>query len=83
MTTLTQDDATIAYRQRIDRYFYMTAIVLLGYDYLLTLESEVRYIWIYVFYFSFSSGPDASVFFALTLTFAVLYTPCNRLVGLK
>ncbi|KAJ7854184.1 hypothetical protein B0H14DRAFT_3449780 [Mycena olivaceomarginata] len=45
MTTLTQDDATIAYRQRIDRYFYMTAIVLLGYDHLLTLESEVRYIW--------------------------------------
>ncbi|KAJ7196023.1 hypothetical protein GGX14DRAFT_575120 [Mycena pura] len=28
MTTLTQDDATIAYRQRIDRYFYMTAIAM-------------------------------------------------------
>ncbi|KAJ7249904.1 hypothetical protein C8J57DRAFT_1521510 [Mycena rebaudengoi] len=35
----------ITYNQVLDRYFYLTGVVLLIYDHLLTLESEVRYIW--------------------------------------
>ncbi|KAJ6540850.1 hypothetical protein DFH09DRAFT_1323089 [Mycena vulgaris] len=38
MTALTNN-------QVLDRYFYLTDVVLLIYDHLLTLESEVRYIW--------------------------------------
>ncbi|KAJ7214141.1 hypothetical protein C8J57DRAFT_1728223 [Mycena rebaudengoi] len=45
MAAVPLDDATIAYTQSIDRYFYLTGIVLLSYDHLLTFESEVRYIW--------------------------------------
>ncbi|KAJ7785481.1 hypothetical protein B0H14DRAFT_3506837 [Mycena olivaceomarginata] len=35
----------LTYNQVLDRYFYLTGVVLLIYDHLLTLESEVRYIW--------------------------------------
>ncbi|KAJ7887374.1 hypothetical protein B0H13DRAFT_2043054 [Mycena leptocephala] len=45
MSTATLDDATIAYAQRINGYLGLAAIGLLGYDYLLTFRSEVRYIW--------------------------------------
>ncbi|KAF8175932.1 hypothetical protein K438DRAFT_1847292 [Mycena galopus ATCC 62051] len=45
MTTLTQANAATAYSERIDCYFYLAAIALLAYDHLLTLKSEVRYIW--------------------------------------
>ncbi|KAJ7914102.1 hypothetical protein B0H13DRAFT_1873316 [Mycena leptocephala] len=34
-----------ALNQVLDRYFYLTGVVLLIYDHLLTLQSEVRYIW--------------------------------------
>ncbi|KAJ6448274.1 hypothetical protein C8R45DRAFT_1223460 [Mycena sanguinolenta] len=45
MQTVGLDEATIAYDHRIHRYFYLTGIVLLFYDTLLTLDLEVRYIW--------------------------------------
>ncbi|KAJ6474868.1 hypothetical protein C8R45DRAFT_1010782 [Mycena sanguinolenta] len=35
----------LEYNQVLDRYFYLTGVVLLIYDHLLTLESEVRDIW--------------------------------------
>ncbi|KAJ7795277.1 hypothetical protein B0H14DRAFT_3496195 [Mycena olivaceomarginata] len=35
----------LTYNQVLDRYFYLTGVVLLIYDHLLTLKSEVRYIW--------------------------------------
>ncbi|KAJ7330992.1 hypothetical protein DFH08DRAFT_966734 [Mycena albidolilacea] len=44
-TIITMDDATIAYDQTIIRYFELAGIVLFLYDYLLTLGSEVKYIW--------------------------------------
>ncbi|KAF8218114.1 hypothetical protein K438DRAFT_1952954 [Mycena galopus ATCC 62051] len=48
MTDLTLDLATILYDQRVNGYLHLTGTgyaVLLVYDHLLTLESEVRYIW--------------------------------------
>ncbi|KAJ7459565.1 hypothetical protein B0H11DRAFT_2059017 [Mycena galericulata] len=45
MTDLTLDLATILYDQRVDGYLHLTGTVLLVYDHLLTLESEVRHIW--------------------------------------
>ncbi|KAJ7858782.1 hypothetical protein B0H13DRAFT_2356379 [Mycena leptocephala] len=45
MATVTVPDATIAYDQHINNYLDTAGIVLLVYDYLLTLESEVTYIW--------------------------------------
>ncbi|KAJ7858982.1 hypothetical protein B0H13DRAFT_1901640 [Mycena leptocephala] len=42
---MTVPDATIAYDQHINNYLDTAGIVLLVYDYLLTLESEVTYIW--------------------------------------
>ncbi|KAJ7881320.1 hypothetical protein B0H14DRAFT_3857790 [Mycena olivaceomarginata] len=39
------DDAAIVYDQRLNRYFQLAGIVLLVYDNLLTLDSEVQYIW--------------------------------------
>lgn len=45
MATATVDDATIAYDERITRYFYVAGVVLLGYDHILTFGPEVRYIW--------------------------------------
>ncbi|KAJ7851767.1 hypothetical protein B0H13DRAFT_2359862 [Mycena leptocephala] len=45
MTDLTLDLATILYDQRVDGYLHLTGTVLLVYDHLLTLESEVQYIW--------------------------------------
>ncbi|KAJ7354385.1 hypothetical protein DFH08DRAFT_1077110 [Mycena albidolilacea] len=45
MTALMVNDATLAYEHALNRYFYATGVVLLIYDHLLTLQSEVRYIW--------------------------------------
>ncbi|KAF7326784.1 hypothetical protein MSAN_02497900 [Mycena sanguinolenta] len=45
MTELTPDLATVLYDQRVDGYLHLTGTVLLVYDHLLTLKSEVRYIW--------------------------------------
>ncbi|KAJ7195171.1 hypothetical protein GGX14DRAFT_575711 [Mycena pura] len=42
MTTTTVDQPTIAYDQRITRYFYVAGV---GYDHILTFGPEVRYIW--------------------------------------
>ncbi|KAF8151126.1 hypothetical protein K438DRAFT_1778790 [Mycena galopus ATCC 62051] len=42
---MSMNEVNIAYGQRVDRSFYVAAIALLVYDYLLTLEWEVRYIW--------------------------------------
>ncbi|KAJ6454193.1 hypothetical protein C8R45DRAFT_1222945, partial [Mycena sanguinolenta] len=45
METVTLDEATIAYDQRINRYLHLAGLVLLIYDHLLTLKLEVRFIW--------------------------------------
>ncbi|KAF8186182.1 hypothetical protein K438DRAFT_1765506 [Mycena galopus ATCC 62051] len=45
MRILTLDDVAILYGQRVERNFYLTGTVLLVYDHLLTLKSEMRYIW--------------------------------------
>ncbi|KAJ7464638.1 hypothetical protein FB451DRAFT_1370358, partial [Mycena latifolia] len=45
MATVTVPDATIAYDRHINNYLDTAGIVLLVYDYLLTLEWEVAYIW--------------------------------------
>ncbi|KAJ6459582.1 hypothetical protein C8R45DRAFT_1182431 [Mycena sanguinolenta] len=45
METVTLDEATIAYDQRINRYLHLAGLVLLIYDHLLTLNLEVRFIW--------------------------------------
>ncbi|KAJ7489762.1 hypothetical protein B0H11DRAFT_2012321 [Mycena galericulata] len=45
MTDSTLDLTTILYDQRVDGYLHLTGTVLLVYDHLLTLESEVRHIW--------------------------------------
>ncbi|KAJ7718773.1 hypothetical protein DFH07DRAFT_859928 [Mycena maculata] len=45
MTDFTLDLATVLYDQRVDGYLHLTGTVLLVYDHLLTLESEVRNIW--------------------------------------
>ncbi|KAF7368632.1 hypothetical protein MVEN_00187300 [Mycena venus] len=45
MDASTVDDVSIAYGQRIDRYFYLAAFVVLCYDYTLAFEEEIQYIW--------------------------------------
>ncbi|KAJ7718435.1 hypothetical protein B0H16DRAFT_1609099 [Mycena metata] len=45
MTDLPLDLATVLYDQRVDGYLHLTGTVLLVYDHLLTLGSEIRYIW--------------------------------------